>query len=71
MAFFFFHCKLYLVVESTEVVQKFCQFFLAMGSDDKSIIYISEPAYRLMCRLFYLILLDFISRITFDEEYRS
>jgi len=23
--FFYFHCKLYLVVESIEVVQKFCQ----------------------------------------------
>jgi len=33
-------------VEFTEVVQKFCQFFLTMGPDDESIIYISEPAYR-------------------------
>ena len=46
MAFFFFlHLKLYLVVESTEVVQKFYHFFLAMGPDDESVIYISEPAY--------------------------
>ena len=52
-SFFYFQYKLYLFVESVEVVQKFCQFFLAMGPDDKSIIYISEPAYRLVCRLFY------------------
>jgi len=49
--FFFFHCKLYLVVESIEVVQKFCQFFLAMGPDDENIVYISEPAYRFVCRI--------------------
>ena len=50
--FFFFHCKLYLVVESIEVVQKLCQFFLAMGPDDEHIIYTSEPAYRFVSRLF-------------------
>jgi len=27
LAFFFFHCKLYLVVESIEVVQKLSVFF--------------------------------------------
>jgi len=49
--FFFFHCKLYLFVESIEVVQKFCQFFLTMGPDDERITYISEPAYRFLCLL--------------------
>ena len=46
VAFFFFHCKLFLVVESDEVVLIFCQFFLAMGPNDESVIYISEPRYR-------------------------
>jgi hypothetical protein len=50
--FFFFHCELYLVVESSEVVQKFCQFFLAMGPNDKSVMYIPEPASRFVCCLF-------------------
>jgi hypothetical protein len=27
----FFHCKLYRVVESIDVVQKFCQFFCPCG----------------------------------------
>jgi hypothetical protein len=45
VAFFFFHCELYLVVESIEVVQKFCQFFYAMGPIDESVVYISEPVY--------------------------
>ena len=51
--FFFFYCKLYLVVESIEVVQKFCRFFLAIEPDEESAIYIYEPAYRFVCRLFY------------------
>jgi len=50
-------CKLHLVVESIEVVQKFCQFFLAMGPDDESVIHISEPAYRFVCHLFYCLIL--------------
>ena len=29
----FFRCELYIVVASTEVVKKFCQFFLASGPD--------------------------------------
>jgi len=33
-------------VESIEVVQKFCQFFLAMGPDDECIIYISVCWFR-------------------------
>ena len=64
--FFYFHCKLYLVVESVEVVQKFCQLFLATGPDDESIIYISEPAYRFVCRLFYCFLLKIL-----HEEIRN
>ena len=47
--FFLFHCKLFLVVESDEVVLIFCQFFLAMGPDDESVFYISEPGYRFVC----------------------
>jgi len=39
------------------VVQKLCQFFLAIGPDDESIIYISEPAYRFVYCLFYCFLL--------------
>jgi uncharacterized protein YlzI (FlbEa/FlbD family) len=35
---FFFHCKLYIVMESIEVVQKIFQFFLAMWPDDESVI---------------------------------
>ena len=57
MALFVFHCKLYLVVDSMEVVQKFCQFFLAMGPDDERI---SEPAYRFVDRLFYCFLLKIL-----------
>ena len=34
----FSHCKLYLIVASVEVVEKFCQFFLVMGPDDERII---------------------------------
>ena len=52
MAFFFLHCELYLVVESTEVVQKFYQRFFAMGPDEENVVYISEPAYRFVCHLF-------------------
>jgi hypothetical protein len=46
--FFCFHCELYLAVESIEVVQKFCQFFCAMGPVDGSVVYISEAEYRLV-----------------------
>jgi len=55
-----FRCKFYLVVASTEVVQKLCQFFLTMGPDDESIIYISEPACRFVCLLFYPFLLKIL-----------
>ena len=34
-------------MESSELVHKFCQFFLVVGPGDESVIYISEPAYRL------------------------
>jgi len=54
------------VVESTEVVQKFCQVFLAMGPDEESVIYISELAYRSVCRLFYCFLLKIV-----HEEIRN
>ena len=60
--FFFFHCKLYLVVESIEVVQKFFQFSLAMRPDDESIIYISELAYRFVCGLSYCFLLKILNQ---------
>jgi hypothetical protein len=46
------NCILFLVVKFIEVIQKFCQLFLAMEPDDESVVYISEPAYRFVCRLF-------------------
>jgi hypothetical protein len=45
---FLFYCDLNICVESTEVVQKFCQFFFGMGSDDESVVYISKPEYMYM-----------------------
>jgi len=47
-------------VESIEVIQKLCQFFLAMGSDEESVIYVSEPAYRFVYRLFCWFLLKIL-----------
>jgi len=51
--FFFFHCELNILVKSNEVVQKFCHPFLAMWPNDESVIYMSEPAYRFVCCMFY------------------
>jgi hypothetical protein len=51
--FFFFRCELNILVKSSEEVQKFCHLFLAMGPDDESVIYMSEPAYRFVCCMFY------------------
>jgi len=41
-------------------VQKFCQCFLATGPDDESVIYLYEPAYRFVYRLFYYSLLKIL-----------
>ena len=53
VAFFFFHCKLNILVKSNEVVQKFGHLFLAMRPNDESVIHMSEPAYRFVCCMFY------------------
>jgi len=63
VAFLSFHCERYLFVESTEVVQKFCQLFLAVRPDNESVIYISEPAYTFVCRVFYC----FLPKILHEE----
>jgi len=49
---FFFHCELNICLKSIQVLQKFCQLFLAMGPDDEGVIYISEPAYRFLTTVF-------------------
>jgi len=38
-------------VKSIEVVQKLCQLSLAVGPDDRSVIYVSEPTCRFVCHL--------------------
>ena len=40
-----------------------CHLFLALGPDDESVIYISEPAYRFVCHLFYC----FLRKILHEE----
>jgi hypothetical protein len=51
--FFFFHHELYVVVQSIEMVEEFCKFFLSMWPDNEGVVCISEPTCRFVCCLFY------------------
>ena len=63
MAFFFFHCKLYLVVESIEVVQKFCQRFLAVRPDESIVTYLNQ-----LIGLFVACSFDFFSKSSINKS---
>ena len=39
--FFYFHCELYIVVDTIQVVQEVRQLFLSMWPDDESVVHIS------------------------------
>jgi hypothetical protein len=40
-------------MQSIEMVEEFCEFFLTLFPNNKGVIYLSEPTCRFVCCVFY------------------